>query len=278
MMSEKIDTILQALKEFGMTDEEAGIYLSIHAYKADTALKLSRNMKLPRTTVYRLLDNLIAKGFVLTRLGERGTRYTTLPIEDFGFILESKELELAQLKKKLPDLADLVKVVSGAEQDKQQVTYYHSVEGIKQVTYNSLKAKGELLTFEVGTMNSFMDREESEQYRRRFVENKIHIRTLTNSSYIEPWTNITEMVNKYWEIRYIAPITKPFEFEILIYNDIYAMYRYLGSEIFCVEIQSAQLAQMQKQLFEYLWNEAKRFKVLNDSGEAKVIGGRLATW
>ncbi|PIR98931.1 hypothetical protein COT87_02260 [Candidatus Collierbacteria bacterium CG10_big_fil_rev_8_21_14_0_10_44_9] len=113
-----------------------------------------------------------------------------------------------------------------------------------------------------------MDQKSAEKLRARFVENKIHIRTLTNITHLEAWTDVTEMVEQYWEIRHLD---KPFQFEILIYNNVYCMYRYTGDEIFCIEIYSQELADMQRQLFEYLWGVAKKFKVLDDRGTAKLI-------
>jgi hypothetical protein len=117
-------------------------------------------------------------------------------------------------------------------------------------------------------MNEFMDKSEAEKLRQRFVENKINIRTLTSATHLDAWTNVREIVEHYWELRHLD---KPFQFEILIYNDVYCMYRYVGEEIFCVEIRSQELADMQRQIFEYLWTGSKKFKVLDDHGTAKLV-------
>ncbi len=116
-----------------------------------------------------------------------------------------------------------------------------------------------------------MDQEEAEKLRQRFVNNKIKIRTLTNANIVEPYTKVTELVEKYWDIRHLDPKDKPFQFEILIYNDVYCMYKYTGNDIFCVEIHSQELADMQRQLFEYLWSGAKKFKILDEHGKAQTV-------
>ncbi|KKS80523.1 MAG: hypothetical protein UV54_C0004G0011, partial [Candidatus Beckwithbacteria bacterium GW2011_GWA2_43_10] len=155
---------------------------------------------------------------------------------------------------------------------KSKVLYYEGLEGLKQVTWNSLKAKDELLTFEIKDMNAFFDFEYAENLRLKFLERKIFVRTLSNVTYIAPWTKAAgEVVEKYWEIRHIPEKQMKIKFEILIYNDVYVMYRYVGQEIFCVEIYNQELADMQRQIFEYVWQKAKRFKVLNKQGEAKLI-------
>lgn len=271
-MSENIDTTISLLTQFGVSELEAKIYLDILSARGDTALSLSRNLKLARTKVYRLLDNLIARGLVITRLGDRGARFTALSPDQLDLLISDREHELDKLKSSLPMLqSQLAELSLKGESPKSQVLYYHGLEGLKQVTYNSLRAKGELLTYELSTMNAFMDQAEAEKLRERFVANQIKIRTLTNASAVEAYTDVSELVEKYWEIRHLDSKDKPFQFEILIYNDVYCMYRYVGKDIFCVEIHSQELADMQRQLFEYLWSGAKKFKILDSHGAAELV-------
>lgn len=268
-MSEKTDTIISLLTQFGVSEPEANIYLEILSGRGDTALTLSRNLKLARTKVYRLLDNLISRGLVVTRLGDRGARFTALAPDQLDMLLSDRQHELDKLKSTLPMLQAQLSALRGST-PKSQVLYYHGLEGLKQVTYNSLKAKGELLTYELSTMNAFLSKKEAEDLRLKFVANKITSRTLTNATHLDAWTDVPEIVEKYWDIRHIAPHDKSFEFEILIYNDVYCMYRYTSDEIFCIEIYSQELADMQRQLFEYIWSSAKKFKVLDDHGTTRL--------
>ncbi len=270
-MSEKIDTTISLLTQFGVSELEAKIYLEILSGRGDTALSIARNLKLARTKVYRLLDNLISRGLVITRLGERGTRFTALAPDQLDLLLSDREHELDKLKSSLPSLKSQLAGLSLKDPSpKSQVLYYHGVEGLKQVTHNSLRARGELLTYELSTMNAFLSKKEAEDFRRKFVANKIVSRTLTSTTHLDAWTDTPEIVEKYWEIRHIPPAEKPFQFEILIYNDVYCMYRYTGDEIFCVEIHSQELADMQRQLFEYLWSGAKKFTILDSHGTAEL--------
>lgn len=269
LMSENIDTTIALLTQFSVSELEAKVYLAILSGRGDTALSLSRDLNIARTKVYRLLDNLISKSLVITRLGERGTKFSALAPDQLDLLLFDREHELNKLKSTLPDLQAQLTSLRGVS-PKSRVLYYHGLEALKQVTHNSLKAKGELLTYELSTMNAFMDRDEAEKLRQRFIENKIKIRTLTNTTSLEPWTDVSEMVEHYWDIRHIDPQGNSFQFEILIYNDVYCMYHYTGDEIFCVEIHSQELADMQRQLFEYLWSGAKKFKILDAHGAAEL--------
>ncbi|MFH2085233.1 MAG: hypothetical protein ABII21_00355 [bacterium] len=196
-------------------------------------------------------------------------RFVATSPDQLSFLLSDREHELEKLRASLPILESQLSELKGST-SKSQVLYYHGKDGLKQVTYNSLKAKGELLTYELSTMNAFMSHDEAEKLHARFVENKIHICTLTNATRLESWTNVSAMVEKYWETRQLVPKGNPFKFEILIYNDVYCTYRYIGEDIFCIEIHNQELADMQRQLLEHLWSGAHKFKVLDGRGSAKL--------
>lgn len=270
LMSKNIDNITNLLSDFGLSEEEVELYLAILRGVGDTALIISRELKYKRTTVYRILDSLIDKKLVVTRLGERGSRFIATPPDQLDFLITDREHELQDLKSSLPKLKEQLSELTHNSGDDSKVLYYHGKDGIKQITYNSLKAKGELLTYELDNMDSFMSHNEAEKLRRRFANNRINIRTLTNVAKMDAWTNVTDLVQNFWEIRHLSPNGSPFQFEILIYNNVFCMYNYTGGKAFAVEIHNQELADMQRQLFEYLWLGARKFKILDKHGTAKL--------
>ena len=125
---------------------------------------------------------------------------------------------------------------------------------------------------EIKDLDAFFSHKEAEKLRLKFIAKQIQIKTLTNLKKIPSWTQeAQEMVEKYWEIRHIPESQMKIKFEVLIYNDVYVMYRYKGKEVFCVEIYNQELADMQRQLFRYMWKKARRFKVLNKEGKAELL-------
>ena len=61
------------------------------------------------------------------------------------------------------------------------------------------------------------------------------------------------------------------DFEVLMYNDTYAMYSYENNEIFGVEIINPKLAAMQKQIFDFMWRHSRRMKMVSEGGAAIVL-------
>ena len=201
-MSNQTDNLVSLLIPYGLTGDEARIYLDLWAHGVDSALKISRRVHTARTKVYRILDKLEKLGMVTMKLSSRGQRFEASHPKQLSFLIEEKEQEAKLLKKTLPTLKEQLKQLSHQDTRESKVLYYEGLEGLKQVTYNSLKAKGELLTMEISDMNAFFDHDFAENMRLKFIERKISTRTLTNLTKIKPWTEAAgEMVKKYWQIR-----------------------------------------------------------------------------
>ncbi len=270
-MSKKTDNLINLLTPYGLDEDEVRVYLDILEQGVSSPLELHRRLGVSRTKVYRLLDSLEKKKLIVMRLHDRGQRYEASHPQKLQLMIDEKESKVERLKKNLPKLTQELEQVLTLTRSDSKVLYYEGIEGLKQVTYNSLKAKGELLTMEVADMNSFFEYEYAEKMRQKFIEREITIRTLTNQKEISAWTEVgTKMVKKYWEIRHLPADQLEIEFEILLYNDVYAMYRYQGEKIFCVEIYSQELAKMQRQIFWYMWQQAQPFEVLNKFGQARL--------
>ena len=270
VMFNRPDTIEKHLLQYGLSKEQIDIYLYLLQQGFQSALTISRKLRLGRTKIYRILDELSDKGLINRRLGSRGLEFGTLSYRQLEYLLIDKEKELSQMKESVPILyRQLEKLVPFSDQP-SQILYYSGKEGLEQVTWNSTKAKDMVRIYELKDMDAFLEHGTAELMREKFVENKIKTHQLTNAKHIDNYTNVTEKVNKYWEVRHVSPEKLTIEFEVLIYNDVYAIYSYKESEVFCIEIYSEQLARMQKQLFDFIWSYSQKMNILNEKGKAAI--------
>ncbi|OGD62750.1 hypothetical protein A2160_04770 [Candidatus Beckwithbacteria bacterium RBG_13_42_9] len=270
VMSDQSDNLKNILTPFGLSPEEAAIYLFLLEKGFQSALQASRVLHLGRTKVYRLLDKLAEKGLVTKKIDDLGLKFEAASPKQLELLVTQKSHEVEVLRDSLPLVFKELGGVRGKGADKTKVLYYSGTEGLKQVTWNSTKAKNELYLFELSTMSAFLDYGFCEKARKEFVHNKVEIRALTNLRHVPAWTKVAELVKKYYQCRFIDPDQLKVIFEQLIYNDVYCLYNYQGGEIFCVEIYNQHLADMQKQLFNYMWLKAKRMKLRNNEGEVVV--------
>jgi len=269
-MSSRSDSLVSKLGHFGLDNDEASIYLYLLRSNYKSALEISREVKVGRTKVYRILRKLIKLGIVNQKLDTHGKKFKAESYEKLELLLRSKESEIESLKGIRDDLFQDLKYFQSKYHKKSRVLYYSGKEGLKQITWNSTKAKDELLIFEIKDMSAFLDYGFCEKVRMEFVRNKVKVKEITNHKSLPAWTDIHEFVRKFWSCRYISPVKLKMKFEILVYNNVLAMYNFKDSDVFCVEIYNESLAEMQKQLFEFLWDSAQEMKI-GKGGKASLI-------
>ena len=271
-MSTQTDTLLKLLEKLDLSFDEIKVYLFLLANKQTSALEISRRAHLSRTKVYRILDTLYDRNLINHTLEDRGLRFGANDYHQVEMLVAEKEVEVKSLKRSLPlMLEELQKLAVLSPHQDSQVFYYTGIQGLKQVTMNSLHANGKLYIYEhQQDMSAFLDKNFSEWVRRELVKEKIKTYQLTNFKKIKKFTKVKKNVTEFWEVKYLNPQEVPIEFEVMIYNNIYCMYSFMHNDVFCVEIHNPHLAKMQKQLFEFIWKRAVPMKKLDAYGTAVV--------
>ncbi|MFA6518322.1 MAG: helix-turn-helix domain-containing protein [Candidatus Shapirobacteria bacterium] len=270
-MSEMTDNDVKLLKPYGLEAEETLIYLYLLENSELSALKISRGVKMPRTKVYRLLDKLIEKRLVVQELESTGFKFRGSDPSELGRMVSRKENEIVDLREMLPEVIKRLESKLGVSRGGSKIKYYRGTKGLSQVNWNLLEAKGEILSFEVATADAYMPQAEAEKLRRALVEGKILTRTITNKEKIEPFTKVTELVEKWWEIRNVTTEVLDIKADTFIYNDIFAVCNYLeNGNVFCFELENKLVAQMQRQMFEVMWKTARKMRLIGNEGRADI--------
>lgn len=268
-MSERADNVIFQLKQFGLSEDSAKLYLYIYKGNGATALSASKDLGIARTKIYRLLEKLIESGLVIEEVRVYGRKFMAIDPQKFLQIVNEKERDLLLLKSSAPTLVNQLEALKPTISPDTKILHYRGVEGLKQVTWNTTKAKGIFRIYEIKHMNAFLNREFAEKVRKTFADNNIKVQQLTNLRKFEEYTEISEHVED-WSVRYIDPKVINIKFEIAIYNDVYVMYEYTGEDVFIAEIYNKTLAKMQKQIFDTIWKSAKPLKILNLRGRAEL--------
>ncbi|HOZ02930.1 MAG TPA: helix-turn-helix domain-containing protein [Candidatus Woesebacteria bacterium] len=269
-MSDQTDRLTNLVMPYGLSDEEVKVYLYLLTHGYVTALELSRQLHLGRTKVYRLLDLLKNKELVEIKLDERGMKFGATHPRKLEQLVGQKQAQVTALSQALPSLVSELTALLPHKDQSSKVLYYEGLSGLEQVSFNTTRAEKLLRVFEMSHMSEFLSNQFAEDIRHRFVANQILTRDITNQKEFGEYTQVYEMVEKYSEYRHLDPKKLKIGFEVLIYNDVYATYTYDSEEIFCVEIYNSQLAEMQKQLFDYVWEQSQVMKYTSRGGAAKI--------
>lgn len=247
------------ISKLGLSEEEITLYLFIVSKGKKTASQIRREFNWSATKANDLLNSKKIQKLLLHYSDGGKIYFVAKPFKELKSLLEVQKQELKAFDEIINDSTNNLELKIPLD---AKVIHYHGLSGLKQVLWNTVKAK-DALRFMVYVPNGkFMDFNFYDDIRKIYVQKGIFTKELFNQSSYPAFTKVTEFLNLY-EARYLDPKIIRFKHEVLIYNNIYAIYRVDKSGIFCTEIYNQRLADMQKQLYDYLWNRSQKLKIID---------------
>ncbi len=243
--------LLSVLQSIGMNDKHAQLYLAGLQIGSAPASDYSKSTGLNRITSYNLLEELVSLGHFTMVRKERAKWYS--PVSPEYIALETKKNAVA-LEKALPEMRSL----AGAKFHKPHVRYFEGWEGVKHVYDDTLSAKAELLNF----ANSAVVRRSWPQYDEEYVAERvkrgIHLRGIAPDDAAGRKVHGQDK-ERLREIRLVPARDFDFTNEINIYDAKVAICSFAADrEMFGVIIESREVAETQRQIFEMAWRYAGR--------------------
>ncbi len=259
-MPSDIKPMHQYFAKLGLEPEIADIYLALRAYGAQSLLQLSRNSKIERTRLYRLLDSITEYHLIEIHEEYKRKTYKAAPISNLQILLTQKEQELTDLKRELDDLQDMYQPDTGSSPH-THVQFFRGAEGVKQMYWNQTKARTEGLSILFENMQNKTNLAFFERWVARCNERDLHFRSIVSDHFLEGqrnWyqTNTNEKL-KHWEGRHLPDAVLPITHSMVTYDDVVAYYNWKDGEIFGLEIYNQEIADAQRNLFEMLWSQGK---------------------
>lgn len=253
--------ISENLKKLGLDDREIEVYLTLLNKESFTIWRLSKDSGVPRSTVYRVVEDLVSKKFAEWVVGHKVQMVKAVRPKDLGSLVEEKKSEYESARESLETLQGMVKDVM-SEVPQTQVRYYQGKDGLKQLLWNSLKADKEVFGYsEFGrievTGKSFYNK-----YVAEFKKRGITDRAITNEvglEYIKKHV-LTDIDRHQLEESGIRLIPEDIYYvtgDHSMYNNVYAISYWKMGEVVGVEIENPELVKMHRSIFEMLWKMAE---------------------
>ncbi|MES2931005.1 MAG: helix-turn-helix domain-containing protein [Patescibacteria group bacterium] len=240
----------------GFSEKETNIYLSLLEIGKGTVAEIARKAGINRPTGYHVLGSLEAKGLVKVSGKEPKQEYVAESPDAVEDLLESKQAEireqLEQARVLIPELKSIHNVV-----DRPKVMFYEGKEGLQRAYEDTLSSAEEIRAYaSVEDIQPTLPHYFPEYYKRR-TRKGIPIRAIFPES---PEARERASLDKK-EIRQsvIIPSEKfAFHPEINIYDNkvMIASWR----EKLGIIIESAEIADAMKKIYELAWAEAKRLE------------------
>lgn len=242
--------LIHILRATNLDEREAHLYLTGLHLGSAPASEYGKHSEFNRITAYNVLEGLVRRGIFTMVKKERGKWYA--PVAPEYLSIEARKNAEA-LERTLPELRSLQK----AKFRKPRVRFFEGWEGVKRVYEDTLTAKTELLNFANSAVVRAFWPNYDEEYVAERVKRGIYLRGIAPDDatgrrvYGENKSRLREIL--------LVP-AKDFDFtnEINIYDSKVAICSFgEDREMFGVIIESKEVAETQRQIFEMAWRYAK---------------------
>jgi len=242
------------LIELGFQEKEASVFLSLLELGPSTATEIARKAGINRTTSYDILESLSSRGLISLIPEAKIQKYAAQDPKKVIDFLENKVRNTKkQLEKATSLLPELMSVYNTKE--KPRVKFYEGIEEMKEAFEDTLTAKNEILAYAVGEdMYKALSEKYFNDYFKKRVAKNISVRVIAPDD--EGTKKVIE--NDAEELRTTLLVPKEtfyFSVETNIYNNKVLLISW--REKFAVLVESAQIADSQRKMFELAWMGAK---------------------
>jgi sugar-specific transcriptional regulator TrmB len=245
--------IIHILQSVGLDAKQAQLYVAGLQLGTAPASEYAKATGINRITSYNLLEEMVQRGYFTVVRKVRAKWYA--PVAPEFVALEARK-NAESLERVLPELRSL----QGAKYRKPRVRFFEGWEGVRHVYDDTLTAQSELQNF----ANSAVVRRFWPNYDEEYVEERvkrgIHLRGIAPND--EAGRRVRgEDRERLREIRLVPAADFDFTNEINIYDHKVAICSFDSGprgerDMFGVIIESKEVAETQRQIFEMAWRYA----------------------
>ena len=246
----------KSLEYIGFSEKEVSVYLALLELGRGTVTEISRKAGINRPTGYHILSSLESKELVKTSGKEPKQEYVAESPDQIEKLLlkkiENDEASLKEARKVIPELKSIHNVA-----DRPKVLFYEGREGMEKVYEDTLTSTEPIRAYaSVENMHAGLPGYFPEYYKRRSGKG-ISIRAIVPDS--ATGRERKSLDGKEKRETALVPVSA-FNFipEINIYDNkvmIASLREKLG-----IIIESAEIAEAMKKIYELAWAEAKRLE------------------
>lgn len=242
------------LQGFGLGEKETTVYMALLELGRGTVSQISRKAGINRTTGYDILSSLANKGLVTISGKEPKSEFAAEPPEAILTYLKKVAEQTSEHIKKAEALIPELNLLH-AKQNRPKIKFYEGTEGLRHVYEDTLTSTEPILAYaSIDDMHKALPNYFPEYYKRRAGKN-IAIRAIVPKTPSGEERGAHDAEEKR-EIAFVPPDKFHFSPEINIYDNKIMIASW--KEKLGVVIESAEIADAMKKIYELAWAEAKR--------------------
>ncbi|MEK6835189.1 MAG: helix-turn-helix domain-containing protein [Nanoarchaeota archaeon] len=244
-------TELEILEELGLSEAESKVYLALLETGSTLAGLIIKKTGLHRGTTYQILQRLKEKGLVSSVIKGKKQYFEAVNPERLLDVLKEKEEKLQEILPKLKTRLELNK-------EKQEITVYSGVKGIRSVldkVLEELNPKGEY--FDFGVSGLFRDVMPAywDLWQKRKKKYKIKSYVIFNE---ELKHKNPKILKDYYGEKRFHPKKYSSITDTIIYKDTVILFIWTAKPPVAIVIKNKDNAESYKNQFRFMWKHAKK--------------------
>lgn len=236
--------IKQVLSDIGLGEKQIAVYLAVLELGQTTVLEIAKKSGIKRPTAYVILNELSAKGLVSKVLQNKRVYFIA---EHPRKLITETELKLRELRMAVPVLESFL----DRKDDKPRIKIFEGKENLDLAYDASFVHKGEVLY--MSTIKYSKELFPRTFRKLEIMKGNADFRTRELADDSEDgrrYQRDTQSPNR--QIRFIPKNFLPFDVDIGIFGNT-VLITSVKEEYFTVSLQSREIAQAFKMLFEAMW-------------------------
>lgn len=253
------------LISIGLSNKEALLYLALLRYGSRSISFIAKKANFNRGTAYVILHALLEKGLVFKSVKSKVQYFTALEPDKLTQYLKRRknevESQISTISSLLPAFAAIVNPLSS----KPRMEFFEGAEGARSALEDTLLAKDKVLRafLSIHDMMQFLGVEYFDNYTDRRIKGGYQLRALRTAEKDRDAAAFSPVALRYKtsvrEKREIRHLSDALAFPASIYIfDTKLCIISSREESFALVIDSPEIAQMQRTLFDLIWSTAKR--------------------
>lgn len=257
--------IIKILGEMGLSEEESKIIEYLTRNLDVSVSDISKKVDIPRSSVYRYLDNLEDKGWIQYVLTTQGKNVRLADLSSLHFIFQEQKESLKKKERAFEELVQKADKLDDFQESPLKIRYYEGRGGLRQTYWNMQKSAGLIRVFTSLVRRKIVGDKWLEYHLIEFSRLNIPVRIIGDQEYAkyayEEYGNrqkyygpAADLAFQFDERIYDKPDFN-IKGEILIYNDVVATHSTEGNKIVGSEVRSDHLSTSLKSIFDEIWKK-----------------------
>lgn len=246
--------IIELLNVIGISDDAGRVYLACLKLGSASVVELSKQVNIPRATVYLLLNELKMYNLISETVVGKRKRIVAENPQNLIDIARGQKQKLSATIDELEQNMTQIMSLYSSKVDKPKIKLYEGVEGVKQIyedTLNYSEILVQCFTQDgIKLMGGYLDK-----YFKRLKRREIITREIVSDSPLDREYQRTMATSRNKIV--CMPVKYGTNTDFMVYGDNVSMITYRGGQPVGVVISDPEIARFHRINFEVFWKAAK---------------------